>query len=252
MYCFLSLLYFSKWQDFPSNFSGQNLYYPYLISIFQIFIQSIMNSCQFFLSTSNFYLPFTTLPTIDSSQDTTISCLADYSSPLNGLWLLPLSPPHTLLSTRKQNNPTKIKLRCCLSSAQNTPMILRCTWGKSQCFLSGFQAKNNLAPPAIFLCDHISYYFSLGWFPSTISASLVSSCEPAVFPLQGSDLIWPLYLESSSHRHCMVYFFIFCRPLLKHQPLTRSFLAPLSQMTTLSLTASPSLCFSLMFSCLSI
>jgi len=130
-----------------------------------------------------------------------------------------------------------------ISSAQNTPMILRCTWGKSLCFLSGFQAKNNLAPPAIFLCDHISCYFSLGWFPSTVSASLVSSCEPAVLPLQGSDLIWPLYLESSSHSNCMVYFFIFCRPLLKHQPLMRSFLATLSQMTTLSLNCFPFLMF---------
>ena len=80
MYFFLNLLYFSKWQDFPSNFSGQNLCYPYLISIFQIFIQSIMNSWQF-LSTSNFYLPFTILPTVDSSQDTIISCLDDNSSP---------------------------------------------------------------------------------------------------------------------------------------------------------------------------
>ena len=38
MYFFLGLLYFGKWQDFLSNFSGQNLFYPYLISIFQIFI----------------------------------------------------------------------------------------------------------------------------------------------------------------------------------------------------------------------
>ena len=211
-----------------------------------------MNSCQFFLNTSNFYLPFTILPTIDSFQDTIISCLDDYSSPLNGLWLLPLSPPHTLLSIWNQNNPTKIKLKCCLSSVQNTPMILSCTWGKSQCFLSGFQALNNLAPPAIFLCDHILCYFSLGWFPSTISASLISSCQPVLLPLQGSDLIWPLQLESSSHSNCRVNFFIFCRSLFKHEPLTRSFLATLSQMTTPSLTASPSLCFSLMSSCLSI
>ena len=160
MYCFLSLLYFSKWQDFPSNFSGQNLYYPYLISIFQIFIQSIMNSCQFFLSTSNFYLPFTTLPTIDSSQDTIISCLADYSSPLNGLWLLPLSPPHTLLSTRKQNNPTKIKLRCCLSSAQNTPMILRCTWGQKPVFSQRFSGQEQSSPTCYFpLWPHLLLLF---------------------------------------------------------------------------------------------
>lgn len=131
-------------------------------------------------------------------------------------------------------------------------MILSCTWGKIQCFLSGLQALNNLAPPAIFLCDHIPYYFALGWFPSTISASFISSCKPVLLPLQGHDLIWPLYLESSSHSNCMVNFFIFCRSLFKHEPLTRSFLATLSQMRTPSLTASPSLCFSLMFSCLSI